>query len=173
MTPFSLNYNPRTLILDDNEGNRTLIRLALQMATIPSDEVSTGEEALRLWAAQPGNYAFAVLDIELPDISGLAVARRIRQQDQGIVIIICSANDDPALIEEAVYLDCDIFIVKPFQFNTLASMAKLLDRATLRIASQMMIIDNTGQMRWEIRTPRNFVWRLPMSTVQRPPMNLK
>jgi DNA-binding response OmpR family regulator len=160
-----INYDSRMLILDDNDHNRTLMKFAMQMANLTFDDAVTGQEALDLWQRGPGRYAFALLDIVLPDISGLEVARRIRQFDPGIAIIMCSTNDDPRTIEDASRLDADMFIVKPFQFDTLVNVARLLNRATLRANPQMMVIENTGRARWELRSPRNLLRHVPIDRV--------
>jgi DNA-binding response OmpR family regulator len=160
-----IEYQPRMLILDDNEHNRTLMKFAMKMANVEFDDATTGQEALDLWRQQSGRYSFALLDIMLPDISGLEVARRIRQFDPGIALIMCSTNDDPAMIEDASRLDADMFIVKPFQFDTLVNVARLLNRAALRANPQMMVIDNLGRARWELRSPRNLLRHVPIDRV--------
>lgn len=75
-------YERRALLLDDDDANRMLLSVAFDMVQLPFTEAQTGEQALQLYRA--GRFAFAFLDIDLPDISGIEVARRIRAQDQGI-----------------------------------------------------------------------------------------
>ncbi|MEP7288929.1 MAG: response regulator [Chloroflexota bacterium] len=140
-------YERRALILDDNEGNRSLLKIAVQMGKLDVVETSSGIEACNLW--QPFKFAFAFLDIELPDISGLEVARQIREADQGIAIVMCSANDDPETINSAVQVGCDLFLIKPFLLDTLTNLVKLMDRAALRALPRVLIVDNTSRHRWE------------------------
>lgn len=142
-------YEHRALLLDDDDANRMLLSVAFDMANLPFTEAQTGEQALQLYRA--GRFAFAFLDIDLPDISGIEVARRIRAQDQGIALIMCSANDDPLTLAEAVAADCDLFFVKPFQLDTLLNTVKVLDRAALRANPRILIVDNTQRPRWEAR----------------------
>lgn len=142
-------YEYRALLLDDDDANRMLLSVAFDMVQLPFTEAQTGEQALKLH--QTNHFAFAFLDIDLPDISGIEVARRIRRQDQGIALIMCSANDDPRTIAEAVAVDCDLFFVKPFQLDTLLNMVRMLDRAALRANPRILIVDNTQRPRWEDR----------------------
>ncbi len=142
-------YEHRALLLDDDDANRMLLSVAFDMANLPFTEAQTGEQALQLY--QTGRFAFAFLDIDLPDISGIEVARRIRAQDQGIALIMCSANDDPLTLSEAVAVDCDLFFIKPFQLDTLLNTVKVLDRAALRANPRILIVDNTQRPRWEAR----------------------
>jgi DNA-binding response OmpR family regulator len=142
-------YEHRALLLDDDDANRMLLSIAFDMAQLPFCEAHNGEQALRLCAAN--RFAFAFLDIDLPDISGLEVAQRIRAQDQGIALIMCSANDDPLTVAQAVAVDCDLFFVKPFQLDVLLNTIKRLDRAALRANPRILIVDNTQRPRWEDR----------------------
>jgi CheY-like chemotaxis protein len=138
-----------TLILDDNDGNRMLLKFAMSLGKMSFDEATTGQEALDIWSK--GKFAFAFLDIELPDISGLEVARRLRASDPNLTIIMCSTNDDPETITTAVKAGCDLFLVKPFQLDTLMTLVKVLVPGTLRRTTRILIIDNTARIRWENR----------------------
>ncbi len=142
-------YERRALVLDDNDGNRTLINFVMQLCNMDHMEAMTGREALALW--QPGMCSFAFLDIELPDISGLEVARQIRAVDEGIAIIMCSTNDDPHTITAAIEAGCDIFLVKPFELDTLMNLVKVMNRPSLRAVPRVLIIDNMARHRWEAR----------------------
>ncbi len=93
-------YERRALILDDNDGNRLLLKVVMQMNALEQAEAETAKAALALW--KPGAFAYVFLDIELPDISGLEVARQIRASDDGVAIIMCSTNDEPKTISTAI-----------------------------------------------------------------------
>lgn len=139
----------RALILDNNDGNRMLLKFVMQMGKIEFIDASTARDALNIW--KPGAYTFAFLDIELPDINGLEVARQMRAADHDLAIIMCSTNDDPQTVTNAVAAGCDMFLVKPFQLNTLMHMVKIMDRAALRSAPKVLIIDNADRPHWEER----------------------
>jgi CheY-like chemotaxis protein len=143
------DYRHRALILDDNDANRLLLNFAMQMGNVEHVEAGDGNTALALW--ESGEFSFAFLDIELPDISGLEVARRIRRLDSGIAIIMCSTNDEPATITRAIHAGCDAFLVKPFQLDVLLSLTRVLNRESLRSMQDVLVIDNTGRNRWESR----------------------
>lgn len=55
-----------------------------------------------------------VLDIVMPDMSGLEAARAIRVLDPDARIVMCSAMGQQKLMEEAVAAGARSFIVKPF-----------------------------------------------------------
>ena len=66
---------PRVVVVDDTEGNRYAVSRMLRAAGMQVDEAANGEEALVLAATVPD---LMVLDINLPDISGYEVCRRIK-----------------------------------------------------------------------------------------------
>jgi PAS domain S-box-containing protein len=63
------------LLVDDRESNRYAVSRILQKAGYAVREAGTGEEALRLVAERPD---LMILDINLPDVSGLDICRQLR-----------------------------------------------------------------------------------------------
>jgi len=84
--------SPLLLIVDDSRTSRTLIRAML--AQIRPDwrtiEAISGDEALQLIAQESPD--FVTLDVNMPGMSGLEAAGRIRLKHPEIRIVICSAN---------------------------------------------------------------------------------
>lgn len=91
----------RTLIVDDEPDMRMLMRttLSLEDGFDVTHEACDGEQALATWAeAQPD---VIVLDMRMPGLSGLEVARRILATDPDQAVVMCSAYMDPDDIDEA------------------------------------------------------------------------
>lgn len=84
--------SPLLLIVDDSRTSRTLIRAML--AQVRPDwrtiEAASGDEALQLVAQESPD--FVTLDVNMPGMSGLEAAGRIRLKYPEIRIVICSAN---------------------------------------------------------------------------------
>ncbi|HLY25478.1 MAG TPA: response regulator [Aggregatilineales bacterium] len=139
----------RFLILDDNDANRLLLKFAVQAAQATFVEAATAQQAVDQF--KPGQVSFAFLDIELPDFSGLEVATRLRAIDEHVAIIMCSTNDDPQTVTKAIDAGCDMFVVKPFQLDMLMDLVKVLDRAVLRSAPDVLIVENTARRRLQPR----------------------
>lgn len=70
------NRKNRILLVDDNEANRYALSRVLNRAGYEIIEASTGKEGMAHLAARPD---LVILDVRLPDINGLEVSRRIRQ----------------------------------------------------------------------------------------------
>jgi two-component system alkaline phosphatase synthesis response regulator PhoP len=67
------------------------------------------------------NYspAIAILDIGLPDGSGIELAREFRQKRKDCVLLFCTALNDPYLRVEGLELGAEDYITKPFELKEL------------------------------------------------------
>ena len=102
----------RVLIADDHVVVRQGIRGVLE--EIPGLEVvaeaGDGEEALALSAeAEPG---VVVLDVNMPGMSGLDVARELRDRGHPARVLILSMHDDPEYVLQAVRSGADGYVLK-------------------------------------------------------------
>lgn len=88
----------RTLIVDDQEDVRLLMRLMIDLANeglVVTGEAASGEEALAAFADT--DPVVVVLDEMMPGMHGIDVARRMLSERPGQVIVLCSAHLDDAL----------------------------------------------------------------------------
>lgn len=90
-----------TLIVDDNEDMRRLVRLLVDLTDGLEivGEATQGEEALALFAAHRPDVV--VLDHRLPDVPGIDVAERILEQDPGVSVLLFSAFLDDRALQRA------------------------------------------------------------------------
>jgi two-component system phosphate regulon response regulator PhoB len=104
------------LIVDDMPDTRRLMRRLLERDGLRVIEAASGEEALRMIGAH--RPVLAILDLRLPGISGLDVARSVRRHaDEGVartILLACSASVQDEVREEALAAGCDDFEGKPF-----------------------------------------------------------
>lgn len=118
----------KILIVDDNMENRELLGEILRdIATC--DMVGSGQEAIEAYnrSLQGESYDLILLDIAMPDIDGLEILRKIRDNEQnagidlgdGIPIIMVTAHKKPFL--DAFYQGCTDYIVKPINPEKLIS----------------------------------------------------
>lgn len=101
------------LVVDDDSMNCVLAKHVL----CQNYEVSTvcsGEEALDFLEKQVPHLI--LMDVDMPQMSGIEVARRIKENDtwSQIPIIFITSNSDPATEVECLKLGADDFITKPF-----------------------------------------------------------
>jgi signal transduction histidine kinase/ActR/RegA family two-component response regulator len=76
----------KVLIVDDNEINRMLLSTFLSKMSVTHDQVSNGTEALQ--RIRDEIYHAVLLDIQMPDISGLEVARRVMEESMSPPVLI-------------------------------------------------------------------------------------
>jgi response regulator RpfG family c-di-GMP phosphodiesterase/serine/threonine protein kinase len=105
----------RVLVVDDEVSIRSLHRMILQQLGCESVEVSDGEAALR--RADGQNFDLILLDLNLPDLDGYEVCRRLRElvPDPHLKIIIVSGCGDQNDLAEALPRGADDYVPKPFE----------------------------------------------------------
>ena len=129
------NWAPRILLLEDQEVNRLLVRTAVGRSGDPLLRAATLVEATTLAEARAllalGRVDLAVLDVRVPDGSGLDLARELAQSADGDRpgIVIVSASVLPPERQAATDAGCDVFMGKPFRpaelTQTLADLLRL------------------------------------------------
>ena len=104
------------LIVDDCEPNRDVLsrRLAREGYLVTTAE--DGERALALVGA--GAYDLVLLDVEMPDMTGLEVLRRLRETHSQTVlpVIMVTGRTEGADIVEAFRLGANDYVTKPIDF---------------------------------------------------------
>ena len=102
----------RVILADDHAIIRRGIRRILEKASSICiiGEATTGLDALRL--VQELEPDVLVLDIEMPDIKGISVARELRLKHVPVSIVILSACDDAYVIEESRRVGVDAYLSK-------------------------------------------------------------
>ncbi|MGC3990005.1 MAG: ATP-binding protein [Chthoniobacteraceae bacterium] len=118
----------RALIVDDINENRTV--LASMLATIGCSVVDTADGTTALELARREHFDIVFLDVRLPDIDGVEVARRLQGNPASVALRIVAMSASALAHERDRCLQggCDDFIAKPFRFDRLCDcLARLLD----------------------------------------------
>ena len=99
------------LVVDDEPQIRRVVRNALTSDDIRVVEAANGRDAIDLAAAE--RPVLIVLDLGLPDVSGIDVCREIRQWSSAPIIVLSARHSDQ---EKVALLDAgaDDYITKPF-----------------------------------------------------------
>jgi DNA-binding response OmpR family regulator len=105
------------LVIDDEDGIRQIISLALSRYGVTVTESSTGETGLAMaLTSQPDAI---IVDLRLPDISGVEVAARYQLQGGTAPVILLSASDElEAMAEHPAIARA---LAKPFTLGRLWS----------------------------------------------------
>jgi DNA-binding response OmpR family regulator len=118
----------RVLIVDDEKPVRDLIREAIQTwhPEWQVDEASDGVEAVERAIENPPDLI--LLDIVMPDMGGLLVCQKVRQNVSTMHtrIIFITGKRNPSFADTGFSLGCDDFVVKPFELSDLIERANRL-----------------------------------------------
>lgn len=115
------------LIADDDAQIRDVLRIALTQVGFETSEVSDGRSALR--NALQHRPDLVVLDIGMPEMDGLEVCRRLRQDTQVPILFLTAQGDE---IDRVVGLElgADDYVTKPFSpREVIARIRAILKRA--------------------------------------------
>ena len=114
------------LVADDDEQVRSLATRVLADAGYEVAAAAEGRQALRL--AHRLKPSLVVLDVDMPGLSGLEVARRIRATKTiaQTPILVASAGAGQSNVAAAIEAGADAYLVKPFKLTELLALVRLL-----------------------------------------------
>src|SRR2546423_11895980 len=121
----TVNATPTILIVDDTPQNIRLLDAVLSPQGYRVAAAGSGREGLAKMSSE--NPALVLLDIVMPDLSGLEVCRRIRENPATrllpVVMLTSSGDQDKA---SAIEAGADDFIERPFNQSELLARGRLL-----------------------------------------------
>lgn len=123
---------PLILLVDDEPQILRLLRASLTAQGYRVIEAATGRQALSMAASQPPDLI--LLDLGLPDLDGLAVAREIRRWSTVPIIVLTARGlekDKVAALDEGA----DDYVTKPFGTAELLARVRVALRHAARIKS--------------------------------------
>lgn len=115
----------RLLLVDDDTLLVAVLAAALAEEGYTVETATDGREALRRFQGRPPDLV--VLDVQLPEIDGLEVCRRLRAQASTPIILLTSRSEE---IDRITGLDlgADDYVTKPFSTRELCARIRALGR---------------------------------------------
>jgi len=123
-----MNARPRILIVDDEEQIRLFLRITLNAAGYEPIEAATGRAGIEACTGRKPDLA--LVDLGLPDVSGIDVIRAVRVWTQ-LPIIVLSVRSEEEDKVAALDAGANDYVQKPF--STAELLARI--RASLRVHS--------------------------------------
>ncbi|XAY05906.1 Transcriptional regulatory protein TcrA [Paraconexibacter sp. AEG42_29] len=120
----------RILVVEDEAKMAALIARLLREDGAVVDVAVTGAEAL--WMAESTGYEALVLDLNLPDIDGLEVCRRLRDADVWTPVLMLTARGSVEDRVDGLDTGADDYLVKPFAADELLARLRALVRRGAR-----------------------------------------
>jgi CheY-like chemotaxis protein len=109
----------RVLVVDDHEDSRIVARIVLEHEGLEVMEADNGLDGVQ--RALEFLPDVVLMDIVLPEIDGLEVARRIRSHPHtgSMRIVAVTAIVREGIVEESLIAGCNAFLPKPYHIATL------------------------------------------------------
>jgi two-component system, OmpR family, phosphate regulon response regulator PhoB len=136
----------RILVVEDEESIRELLVMGLEEEGFEVIAVGDGQTALtkcQAQALQPQDFPFdlLVLDLMLPQVSGLDLCRFLRYQGNHVPILIVSAKTTETDRVLGLEVGADDYISKPFSMRELVARCRaLLRRHRLNVPTDPLVI---------------------------------
>ena len=125
---------PTVLYIEDHPDNMTLVRRILYSESYTLIEAKTGFQGI--WIAENQDVDVILLDINLPDIDGYEVARRLRTSKKPrlahIPIVAVTANAMKGDDQKSLDAGVDIYISKPINIQELLQTVESLSHKETR-----------------------------------------
>jgi DNA-binding response OmpR family regulator len=120
---------PRVLLLEDDDGLRTSVRLVLESAGYDVVEAAEAERALEVVAESAVDLM--LVDLMLRGMDGFTFIQRARPQTDAPIVVV-SARDGVRDIVQALEVGADDYVTKPFDVEEVqARLRALLRRPTM------------------------------------------
>ena len=116
----------RVLVVDDEPAVRRALERALKLDNYEVELAADGEEALDVLARSPADAI--ILDVLMPRLDGLELARRMRKAGDRTPILMLTARDAIDDRVEGLDVGADDYLVKPFALRELQARLRALLR---------------------------------------------
>ena len=126
----------RLLVIEDDDTLRETLAQKLGDAGFAVEQAADGKEGL--YFAQEYPIDLAIIDLGLPEISGLEIIRRVRAAGKTYPILILTARDRWEDKVDGLSAGADDYVVKPFHFEEVSARVNALLRRSGGWASSQL-----------------------------------
>ncbi len=132
----------RILVCEDEDAIRDFVVIHLKRSGYEVTDVSSGEQALRLWE-DGARFEVAILDIMMPGIDGTQVCKYLRERSKTMGIIMLSAKSQEMDKVNCLMMGADDYVTKPFSPSELVARVDAIYR---RVSITQPDADLTGDI---------------------------
>lgn len=116
----------RILVVEDEHKIANSIKKGLEQEAFAVDLAFTGNEGYDLAASE--NYDLIILDVMLPEMTGIEICQKLREQQIHTPILMLTARGQVSDKVEGLNSGADDYLTKPFAFEELLARIKALSR---------------------------------------------
>lgn len=148
----------RILVVEDDDMLREAVVAVLQEEFYLVEEAAAGSEGL--YKALQGIYDLVVLDIMLPEMSGLVIVKKIRAKGISIPVLLLTARDSIEDRVTGLEAGADDYLIKPFAVPELLARVKALLRRGGNIGNEGEL--SYGEIMINARVKDAFINEVPL-----------
>jgi DNA-binding response OmpR family regulator len=129
---------PVTIVMiEDDEGHARLIEKNIRRAGVNNEIIpfATGSDAVKFLfgadgsgLAQRGRALLVLLDLNLPDMSGVDILKRVKENEhlKASPVVVLTTTDDQTEIKRCYELGANVYITKPVNYESFANAIRQL-----------------------------------------------
>jgi CheY-like chemotaxis protein len=125
------------VMVEDDDGHARLIERNIRRSGVNNEIVpfTAGQPALDYFVGGPGKCGLqkgqgylVLLDLNLPDMSGVEILRKLKEtkETERIPIVILTTTDDKTEIQRCYDLGCNVYVTKPVNYEKFADAIRQL-----------------------------------------------
>lgn len=139
----------RVLIVDDEPDLRKVLTFNLESAGFLTEAAANGRDGLV--AARRTRPVVVILDVMLPDLSGIDVCRELRAgvETSDIAILMLTARGDEAGRVLGFEVGADDYVLKPFSVREVVMRVRVLARRAQERDAARAVSDDGKRLRWK------------------------
>ncbi len=142
----------RLLVVEDELDIAHAVAKGLRQQGYAVDVAYDGEQGWKL--AEVNEYDLLILDLNLPEMDGLELCRRLRASRPSLLILMLTARSLPDERVTGLEQGADDYLVKPFYFAELTARIRALLRRDMRVRTPLLQfkdlkLDPTARVVWQ------------------------
>jgi two-component system response regulator HydG len=125
----------RLLVVDDEPSARSGLQKLLTQEGYSVAVAEDGEDALARFAETAADVV--VTDLKMPKMDGITLLKKLKEQDQDVPVIVCTAFGDVSTAVQAMRAGAADYLTKPIDFDALTlAVERALERRELRVEAE-------------------------------------
>jgi DNA-binding response OmpR family regulator len=123
----------KILVVEDDEKLNTALKLGLEKEGYAVDGLLDGKSAEKRLLLNHSDYDLLILDLSLPEKSGIEVCRSIREKGISLPVLILTGHNTTADKVNALDTGADDYLTKPFSIVELSARVRALMRRPVKV----------------------------------------
>ncbi|MFM2644218.1 response regulator [Vibrio chagasii] len=115
----------RALLVEDFPLNRDLFLRIAKLIKLDVSTAPNGQSALKILGEDKFDVIF--MDLQLPDVNGIEVTRKLRERGDDTVVVALTASIDPNIKKACIESGMNYFLTKPFAIDNLSDVLSKIE----------------------------------------------